>query len=65
MIASGADTPEGELRRRLDYMVSELERCQKASGDGYLGGVPGSRDLWKSHRRRPRRSHQPEMGAVV
>ena len=48
MIASGADTPDGELRRRLDYMISELERCQKASGDGYVGGVPGSRELWKS-----------------
>jgi hypothetical protein len=48
MIASGADTPDGELRRRLDYMVSELDRCQKASGDGYVGGVPGSSELWKS-----------------
>ena len=48
MIASGADTREGELRRRLDYMVSELDRCQKASGDSYLSGVPGSRDLWKA-----------------
>lgn len=48
MIASGADTPKGELRRRLDYMVSEMARCQRASGDGYVGGVPGSRELWKS-----------------
>ena len=48
MIASGADTPDGELRRRLNYMISELDRCQKASGDGYVGGVPGSRELWKS-----------------
>ena len=48
MIASGADTPEGELRRRLDYMVSELDRCQKASSDGYIGGVPGSRELWQA-----------------
>jgi hypothetical protein len=48
MIASGADTPDGELRRRLEYMLSELERCQKASGDGYVGGVPGSRELWKA-----------------
>jgi DUF1680 family protein len=47
MIASGADTPDGELKRRLDYMVSELGRCQKASDDGYIGGVPGSRELWK------------------
>jgi hypothetical protein len=46
MIASGADTSEGELRRRLDYMVAELDRCQKASSEGYIGGVPGSRELW-------------------
>lgn len=48
MIASGADTPEGELKRRLDYMVSELGRCQSASTDGYVGGVPGSSELWKA-----------------
>lgn len=48
MIGSGADTPDGELRRRLDHMVAELARAQKASEDGYLGGVPGSRELWKS-----------------
>jgi DUF1680 family protein len=48
MIASGADTPDGELKRRLDYMVSELDRCQKASSDGYIGGVPGSRELWQT-----------------
>jgi len=47
MSASGADTPEGELRRRLGYMVSELARCQQTSGDGYIGGVPGSRAFWK------------------
>ena len=48
MIASGADTTEGELRRRLDYMIVELARCQSASSDGYIGGVPGSRELWKA-----------------
>jgi DUF1680 family protein len=47
MIASGADTPEGELRRRLDYMVAELDRCQQASTNGYIGGVPGGRELWR------------------
>jgi DUF1680 family protein len=46
MIASGADTPEGEFRRQLDYLLAELDRCQQASGDGYLGGVPGSRVFW-------------------
>jgi len=46
MIAEGADTPDGELRRRLDYMLAELELCQQASPDAYLGGVPGGRELW-------------------
>jgi hypothetical protein len=48
MIASGADTPEDDTKRRLDYVVGEMDQCQKFSGDGYLGGVPGSRDLWKA-----------------
>jgi uncharacterized protein len=46
MIASGSDTQDGEFRRRLDYMVAELALCQKTNGDGYVGGVPGSRELW-------------------
>lgn len=48
MIAAGADTPDAELRRRLDYMIGELDRCQRASTNGYLGGVPGSRELWRN-----------------
>lgn len=31
---------------RLRYMIDELKRCQDASGDGFLGGTPGSRKLW-------------------
>jgi DUF1680 family protein len=46
MIAAHADTPTGELRRRLNYMVDELDTCQKANGDGYIGGIPGSRVFW-------------------
>lgn len=42
MRVSGADR-DGEFRRRLDYMIDELALIQKANGDGYLGGVPGSR----------------------
>jgi len=48
MIASGQDTTNGEFKRRLDYMVSELAECQKAAGNGYVGGVPGSSNLWVS-----------------
>lgn len=46
MIAAGADTPDGQLRKRLGYMLDELERCQRTYGNGYIGGVPGSRELW-------------------
>ena len=46
MIAAGEDTPDGQLRQRLIYMVGETQDCQKAYGDGYVGGVPGSRALW-------------------
>lgn len=47
MIAAGEDTENSELKKRLAYMLDEMERCQKANGDGYIGGVPGSRQLWK------------------
>ena len=46
MIAAG-DDPDGEFDRRLDYMLDEMERCQQANGDGYIGGVPGSKELWR------------------
>jgi DUF1680 family protein len=46
MIASGND-PDGELGRRLDDMLAEMARVQQANGDGYIGGIPGSRDFWK------------------
>ncbi len=46
MIASGADS-DGEFHRRLDYMINELAQVQKANGNGYLGGIPGSGDYWK------------------
>lgn len=37
-----------EFGRRLNYMVDELAACQKANGNGYVGGVPGSKALWES-----------------
>lgn len=46
MIASGNDTKDGQLQRRLNHMIDELAACQEAFGDGYIGGVPGSRELW-------------------
>ena len=41
-----AGTQRVDLRERLDYMLAELAECQRAHGDGYLGGIPGSRQLW-------------------
>ena len=48
MIASGEDTSDAQLRQRLEHVILELQTCQNAYGDGYVGGVPGSRELWKA-----------------
>lgn len=42
-----ASTEDAEIKQRLDYMVSELKRCQNANGNGYIGGVPGGKAIWK------------------
>lgn len=42
-----ASTGDRRLAERMKYMLSELRRCQRASGDGYVGGIPGSKQLWK------------------
>jgi len=45
-----AATGRPELKERMDYMLSELSRCAEASGDGYIGGVPGSSAFWNEIR---------------
>src|SRR5476651_2393126 len=35
-----------ECKKRLDYMVSELGRCQDNNKNGYVGGVPGGMHMW-------------------
>ena len=35
-----------ECKRRLDYMVNELARCQENNRNGYVGGVPGGNKMW-------------------
>lgn len=35
-----------ECKKRLDYMVSELARCQVNNGNGYVGGLPGGMAMW-------------------
>lgn len=42
-----ATTGNQESLDRLNYMVSEIKRCQDANGNGYVGGVPGGKEMWK------------------
>ena len=41
-----AATGNPKLNDRLVYMLGQLKRCQEANGNGYIGGVPGSKELW-------------------
>ncbi len=50
-----AATGDQESKRRLNYMVDELAKCQLANGKnnsdwgiGYLGGVPNSAKVWST-----------------
>lgn len=42
-----AATGDAKVLQRLNYMIDEIERCQQQNADGYVGGVPGGRALWK------------------
>ena len=41
-----ASTGDKKLLEKLNYMLDTWEQCQLANGDGYIGGVPGSKKLW-------------------
>ncbi|TKB96259.1 glycoside hydrolase family 127 protein [Pedobacter cryophilus] len=41
-----ASTGDVKVKERLNYMLQELKKCQDKNGDGYLGGVPGSKVFW-------------------
>lgn len=50
-----ASTANPECQKRMDYMLSELKRCQDANaenhpewGIGYVGGVPNSAKIWST-----------------
>lgn len=43
-----ASTGDKSVLSRLNYMLSELKRCQDQNGNGYIGGVPESKQLWAS-----------------
>jgi DUF1680 family protein len=41
-----ASTGDKKVLERLNYMLTELKQCQDKNGDGYIGGVPGSKAFW-------------------
>jgi len=43
-----ASTGNQLVKQRLDYFLSELARAQKANKNGYIGGIPGSSELWEA-----------------
>lgn len=38
-----ASTGDEQFRERVAYIVDELETCQKANGDGYIGAIPNGK----------------------
>lgn len=42
-----AATGNEACKQRMDYMVSELKRCQQRHGNGYVGGIPNGMKAWK------------------
>ncbi|MGO4910805.1 beta-L-arabinofuranosidase domain-containing protein [Leeuwenhoekiella sp. W20_SRS_FM14] len=41
-----ASTGDIKAKELLDYTLSELNKVQKANGNGYIGGIPGGATLW-------------------
>lgn len=42
-----ASTGDAEVLERLNYVVAQLQRCQQANGNGYLGGIPAGSEAWQ------------------
>lgn len=43
-----ASTGDAQVRERLDYVLAELQKCQEANGNGYLGGIPDGSAAWQA-----------------
>ncbi len=46
-----AATGNKVCKERMDYMLSELKRCQQQHGNGYIGGVPDGMTVWNEIKR--------------
>lgn len=47
MAMYAASTGNQECRRRMEYILDELEECQAANGNGYIGAVPNGKAIWQ------------------
>ena len=57
-MAMNAATGDEECRRRMEYMISELQICADANvknhpewGKGYVGGMPDSENIWSNFKK--------------
>ena len=57
-MAINAATGSKKCRERMEYWISELQRCADANaknhpewGKGYVGGVPGSDRIWSAYKK--------------
>ena len=57
-MAINAATGNAECRRRMEYMISELQLCADANvknhpdwGKGYVGGMPNSERIWSNFKK--------------
>ncbi len=62
--AMGRATGDPEFRRRVSYIVDELEACQKARGTGYVAAIPDEERLWNEIRRGEIRSQGFDLNGV-
>ena len=44
---ASAATGRQDVLDRLNYMLDELQRAQEKNSNGYLGGIPGGKELWR------------------
>ncbi len=47
-----AATTDEQCKKRMDYMIAELKKCQDANGKdadfiGYISGIPNGKPLWR------------------
>ena len=42
-----ASTGDARFRERMNYIIAELERCQRANGNGYVAAIPNGKKIFQ------------------